>query len=69
MLTNDGPVCYALSVRLCRAKLTARFDDRYAVANFSVRSSEKSQSKVIIIILIIILTDDNNNNKQICIAP
>jgi len=33
-LTDDGPVYYALSVRLSRAKLTARFDDRYAVVKF-----------------------------------
>jgi len=35
--------------------MIARFDDRYAVANFSVRSSEKNQRKVIIIIIILII--------------
>ena len=34
-LTNDSPVCHALSVHLSRAKLITRFDDQYAVAKFS----------------------------------
>ena len=34
-MTDDGPVYHALSVHLSRAKLITRFDDRYAVANFS----------------------------------
>jgi len=36
VLTDDGPVYHALSVRLSRAKLITRFDDRYAVAKFSL---------------------------------
>ena len=36
VLTDDCPVCQALSVHLCRAKLILRFDDRYAVAKFSI---------------------------------
>jgi len=35
-LTDDGPVYRALSVHLSRAKLITRFDDRYAVAKFSL---------------------------------
>ena len=34
LLTDDCPVYHALSVHLSRGKLTTRFDDRYAVANF-----------------------------------
>ena len=41
-LTDDGPVNHAPSVHLCRAKSIARFDDRYAVAKFSMsRVSDK----------------------------
>ena len=34
-MSHDGPVYYALSVRLRRAKSTTRFDDRYIEAKFS----------------------------------
>ena len=34
LLTDDGPVHYALSVRLCRPKLITQFDDQRAVATF-----------------------------------
>ena len=34
-MTDDGPDYHALSVHLRRAKLTTRFDDRYAEAKFS----------------------------------
>ena len=34
-LIDDGPVYYALSVHLCRAKSITRFDDRSAEAKFS----------------------------------
>jgi len=34
-LTDDGPVYHALSDRLSRAKLVARFDDRYVKAEFA----------------------------------
>jgi len=40
-LTDDGPVYHALIVHLSPAKLITRFDDRYAVAKFSVRRLEK----------------------------
>ena len=48
-LTDDGPVYYALSVHLSRAKLITRFDDQYAAANFSTSRdwSRTSISKTI----------------------
>jgi len=45
-LTDDCPVYHALSVHLSGGKLITRFDDRYAVANFSnSRVWSKSSSR------------------------
>ena len=45
LLTDDGQVYHALSVHLSLAKLTTRFDDRYAVTKFfKSRVFEQSSS-------------------------
>jgi len=50
LLTDDGPIYHALSVHFSRAKLIIRFDDRYAVATFSMSTvwSEVSAGSILI---------------------
>jgi len=49
--TDDCPVYHALSVHLCRAKSTTRFDDRYTLHPSGVAKSSQMKSNMTLIMV------------------